>query len=65
MSYERSLLPTTQNRKCGKKMKRLPAMRKGLLNAALDVWQAKNGFGMTPITRSNSSIQFWPKRRAV
>ena len=52
-------------KRCGKKEHRLAPVRKGLLNRALDFWLVKNGYGLTPITKINSAIQYWPKRRAI
>lgn len=49
--------------RCGVHEGRLPLFPKGLLNAALDVWSAKNGYGLSPIAQSRSSIAYWPKSK--
>lgn len=58
-------LASRVNRKSGKRAKRAPLpilhQRKGLLNAALDCWVLKQGFGQTAITRFSSFG--WGKRK--
>lgn len=59
LEYERRLLPEKQNRKCGITARREP-LRKGLLRAALDLWEIRNGFSSA---LSGSGV--WPKQRAI
>lgn len=40
-------------------------VEKNLLLSALKVWEAKNGFGLSHITKMGMSMAYWPKRRTT
>lgn len=50
--------------RCGTKENRLGPVRKGLLNAALNLWLVNNGHGLCSLSKS-SSIAYWPKQRSA
>lgn len=54
----RTLIPSKQNQRCGRPEPKSEPLRKGLLNAALDAWIARNG-GNCPIR----AAMLWPKQR--